>query len=413
MANVFSNIVKGIKDTGSWLDRYGTLSGTGQGASVIKDYQTPYLKSKLAGASPASTALTNKANGTGLINAKPQASYQGGQNMPAIGTPGYTQAQGLYNQSQARPVVTEPSTTSQETPLSETTKGLMNIGQKETPATQDIQGLRGIAQNQTPAVTEAQGLYKSIFNNPYMIGALSNSGMAQSVSAGAGQRFAQNYQAQLAGAGQNVTNALAGQGQQITAGQGAGTLGQTGQGQQISALTAAGGLSSPIAGPGGVLGTPQSVQPFTPGANTTFGGGQAQAQVGLGQSYTENQATLTAASGMTQDFTNQLRASGLNSGPAPVLNSVKQMVSANLSGPALQFQTQFQNIIAQYSKILGAQTVNSLLASSQDTSIEKFLQTLDKQAQQVQQGKKSAGTGQPSASITQAPSTGTLTWDNV
>lgn len=247
-----------------------------------------------------------------------QASYQGGQALPAVGTPEYAQAQKLAN-----PTPTATGTTSNTGTAGGTsgstgsgntftgaTQGLINQGQGGAATGTSIQGLgnvanqtntgnagvnqavqgtnqgilTNIAQNQTPEVIAAEKAYAEAANNPYMIGALTNSGMAESVSAGAGQQFAQNYQNTLAakqqevqnaltGENQQVTsaneaagNALTGQGQQVTAGTNAGTLANTAQGNQITAQNYAGGLTQPS-----VAGYGQTV--FNPATGTYSGGG--------------------------------------------------------------------------------------------------------------------------------------------
>jgi hypothetical protein len=99
-------------------------------------------------------------------------------------------------------------------------------------------GLLGIAQNQTPAVQQANAnLLKFQKENPYMIAAQSNPNVAADVASGRsgllGQTFGKEEQALTTA----QANAQAGQGQQITAGNEAGSQALTGQSQQTTAGT--------------------------------------------------------------------------------------------------------------------------------------------------------------------------------
>jgi hypothetical protein len=136
---------------------------------------------------------------------------------------------------------------------------------------QGAQTSADISQNQTPGLLAAENKYNTVANNPYMIGALTNSGMAESVSAGAGQQFASNYANQLSNANQNVQNALTGQGQQITAANNQGNIGLSSQSNQTSAAQTQGNIANTAQGnqigaQSTVAGLPYGT-PATSGAN--------------------------------------------------------------------------------------------------------------------------------------------------
>jgi hypothetical protein len=383
-----------------------------------------------------------------FMNNNPQYGYNG-QSNPTTVTPAMNAQTGNGGQtigSMSQPVNTS-NPSQPQTPVGQATGGLLNLGNGAASgqvynAGQTLQGLAtgnpqaginptnqnnlynsqgllgNIAQNQTPAVQQAQQQYNDFSKaNPYLLSDVRNNpNVAAEVSVGRGQALGQTLSGEQQALAQNVSNALAGQGQQISSAADQGQLASTGQGQQISAAGNAGQLGinqqgtqisalssvpGPVSGPGGVLYQPQSVGGDASG-NTTFGGGQAGAQVGLGAQYTNNSATLGALtgsndgsgnSGMVGDFNSALQQSGLNSGTVNLGNALQQGLSANTSGQYAALQNNFQNILAQYAKILGTQTVNSLMTSSQNQTISQFFDSLSKEAQNVQKGNYSAGTG--------------------
>lgn len=407
----------------------------------------PYKPVGLAKNSQPGTMQGTKSVVSQLSQSQPtaQGSYQGGQSMPAVGTPQYTQSQQMNNQSNNQNTnnQTPPPVQPQDTnTLSQAQGGLLQYGtgsgnnavnaatgylqgqaNGNNPAQSSINGLQGIAQNQTQGVIDAQKQYSDFAKaSPFMSSDVRNNpNVAAEVSVGRGQALGQTLSAEQQALASNVSNALGAQGQQITAGNDAGSLALTGQGQQIGAATnagtlgynqqgqqigalgTAGSISQPVAGPGGVLMYPQNIGPAGQGGNSAFGGGQANANVGLGASYQNNSATLGALtgsndgsgnSGMVGDFNSALQQSGLNSSSVNLGNALKQGLSANTSGQFAGLQNNFQNVLAQYAKILGAQTVNQLMTSSNNQTIAQFFASLSKEAQSVQQGNYSAGTGQ-------------------
>jgi len=282
--------------------------------------------------------------------------------------------------------------------------------------------LQGISQNQTPQVTQAeQAQQQYAASNPMsQVAAMKNNpNMLANIATGNAANMSDAAIAEQGLLQQNVTNALSGQSQQIGAANDTSQQGQSAQGQLLGATNQAGNLAQgqqtqqlgalsnvagSVVGPGGVRYSAQSNYPdASQGGNTTFAGGQANAQVGQGTDYTNNQATLgtltgstdgTGTTGMTGDFLNSLQSAGLNAGTVNIGNALAQGLNANTSGPYASQQTAFQNIMTQYGKILGSQTVNGLLQSSGSQTISQFLQTLANQAQQVQKGYQVAGTSQ-------------------
>ena len=86
------------------------------------------------------------------------------------------------------------------------------------------QGLQGIAQNQTPDVMNAKNQYNQFAQaSPITLANVANNpNVANEVSVGRGAQLGQVLSGEQQALGQNVTNALAGQNQQISAGQNAG-----------------------------------------------------------------------------------------------------------------------------------------------------------------------------------------------
>ena len=96
-------------------------------------------------------------------------------------------------------------------------------------------------------------------------------------------------------------------------------------------------------------------------ANTPFSGGQAQAQAGLGATYTQNNATIIAAQGIQQKLNSEIVSSGINSlSSLNVANALNQWIQGNVSNPAYQnfFQdlTDYTQTIAPLIGITGTVT---------------------------------------------------------
>ena len=290
-------------------------------------------------------------------------------------------------------------------PLSSATGGLLNIGsggasgnvntattnlnniannqgnsaQSGTPAAQvndATKGLLNLETNPSPEVVKANAdLANFQKQSPFLLSDVKNNpNVAAEVSVGRGQALGQTLTAENQALATAQQNALAEQGQQITAGNEAGTLANATQGQQItsntnagtlgvnqqntqnSALTSAGNLSQPVTGPGGVLGTPQSVGAFGSGSNTTFGGGQAQGTVEAGKQAVAMNNANTAAKGIQGTIQQYLQANPqLNSSVSTIANAAQQWIQGKqLGDPAYQTLFNYLNeYVSTLAPILG------------------------------------------------------------
>ena len=290
-----------------------------------------------------------------------------------------------------------------------------------TPQSQAQGYLQGVAQNGTPAVNQAnQALSSFTQGGGKLLNEIqSDPGLAAAVSSGIAGNVGQQLGTTQGALAQQVQNALSGQSNQIgaaenagglantnqsnqiTAGSNAGTTAQNQQSEQIGAAGNATGQASPVT-QFGVLTNPTNGQPIGGGTpqSAAFYGGQIQNSVAQGTTYSNNDATLQALngqdgkSGMVGSFNQALQSAGTNTNTLNLSNALNQGLSANTSGVYAGLQNNFQNILAQYAKILGTQKVNSLLTSSQSGTIGQFLNNLTAQAQGIQSGLKGAGTGQ-------------------
>ncbi len=189
-------------------------------------------------------------------------------------------------------------------------------GGKSNPMITAQSGLQDIATNGSENVNKANAnLLKFQQQNPYMLAAQSNPNVASDVASGRtgllGQIFGREEQA-LATAQQN---ALAQQGQQITAGTNAGNLAGTQQGQQITAGNEAGQLAlTQQAQNQSALGT--AGQLVKPEAGASYfgspesGGIVGQGQGGTGNSLIDNSLSnaidIVRRGGSTTDAMNSL-----------------------------------------------------------------------------------------------------------
>lgn len=165
----------------------------------------------------------------------PSTSQSSSTTPTSSGTPGYWQ-RAIGSQLGVGQGIGNPQATQSGSFLQDQTT--------QAPAQQSIQGLQSIAGNQTPAVTQAQQQYNQFARqSPLLLSDVKNNpNVAAEVSVGRGQALGQTLSQEQTALAQNVQNALAGQGQQIQAGNEAGTLGLNTQAQQISAANQAGAL---------------------------------------------------------------------------------------------------------------------------------------------------------------------------
>lgn len=159
---------------------------------------------------------------------------------PVVGSvPSYTST------GESKPAVPENTYTKSADVISKYSSGTGN------PAVNTaVSGLQGIATNQTPEVKKAQEEYSRFSKaSPFMLSDVkNNANVAAEVSVGRGQALGQTLSAEQQALQGNVANALAGQGQQITAGNEAGQMAQGQQTAQIGAAGTAGALTKPEAG---------------------------------------------------------------------------------------------------------------------------------------------------------------------
>lgn len=197
------------------------------------------------------------------------------------------------------------------------------------------------------------------------------------------------------GVGQLAQNRYA---QELPAYQGAVSNALTSQGQRIGALGSAAGQSAPTS-QFGVLTNPFSGQPIGGGTpqSAAFQGGQIGNSQALGGQYQTNQASITGARSLGQQFVSQFNAvPEFNSNPVNAINALSQFWQNNTSNPNYPaLQSTFNNILNAYAGVLGGRDqVASLIKSAQPSSMQALIQSLDSQANAVNQGIFNTGTGQ-------------------
>ena len=285
-----------------------------------------------------------------------------------------------------------------------------------------------IAANQTPAVIAAENAYNQFAqSSPYMLAAQSNPNVAADVASGRSALLGQTFANELAAKQQAVTNALAGQGQQLTGakqqgafGQGAqnaaiaaakqaGQLGNVAQGNQITAQqNATNNLLNSLAQQGYVIINKTTGQPLsTQGAvQAAYSGGQTGAAETAGSNtFAMNQAN-TAAKGIQGTIQQFIAANPqLNSSPSTLANAAEQWLQGKQLGDP-KYQTLF-NYLNEYTNTLapilgvGGDTTNlktqiaqgfiNSQASGQD--ISQVLSSIGQLADQKLANLESAGQG--------------------
>ncbi len=396
--------------------------------SSIKPYSTP---KGVVGATDASIP-------SGISNFKPSPINNAIQNKIS-GAPGSPQVAAVqqtsdYSKYFGAPVQSAPASqsvqnapTPPQSALSSAVGGLQGIGQGsgsgnpapyqsylmgqatgQNASSGSIAGLQGIAQNQTKAVTDAQKDYNTFAQqNPYMLAAQSNPNVAADVASGRSSLLGQTFAAESQAKQQAVTNALAGQGQQITAGQAAGNLGLTGQQQQIGAAENAGNLGltnqgqqASAFGAAGTLASPQgyspTTTPFNPVEQTFTGGSNAQFNRAI------NGANMTSAQDFASNINNiESKAPAASANFKQLINAVSQFPSnvpivsgiSQLFGNTIQanqyvaqFQSQIASIKSAYKELTGAEPDISMNSTPQQ--LTQILNTLDASVQNTLTGQK-------------------------
>lgn len=291
---------------------------------------------------------------------------------------------------------------------------------------QSSSGLLDISKNQTPEVKEAQKQYSDFSKaSPYLLSDVRNNpNVAAEVSVGRGQALGQTLSAEQQALSSNVANALAGegqqitaandagglginaQGQQITAGTNAGNMALTGRGQNVTALSNAGNLNQPVS-QFGVLGQPGSVHPFgANGGSAAFQGGFIGGQQAAGQNAAGMNVANTAAKGIQGTIQQYLQDNPqLNSSASTIANAAQQWITGKQLGDPT-YQTLFNYLneyISTLAPILGvggdttnlkteiAQSFINAKASGQ--SISQVLNSIGKLADDKYQNIVSAGQG--------------------
>ncbi len=286
-----------------------------------------------------------------------------------------------------------------------------------------------IAANQTPAVTAAENAYNQYAQGiaPYLSAMQNDPTFAADVSRGLGQIATANIGNILQQKQQAVTNALAGQQQQLTGaqqqgalGQGAqnaaiaaaeqaGQLGNVAQGNQITAQqNATNNLLNSLAQQGYVIINKTTGQPLsTQGAiQAAYSGGQTSAAETAGSNtFAMNQAN-TAAKGIQGTIQQFIAANPqLNSSPSTLANAAEQWLQGKQLGDP-KYQTLF-NYLNEYTNTLapilgvGGDTTNlktqiaqgfiNSQASGQD--ISQVLSSIGQLADQKLANLESAGQG--------------------
>lgn len=175
------------------------------------------------------------------------------------------------------------------------------------------------------------------------------------------------------------------------------------QGQRISALGNAGGLAAPVqVSPGNYYVNPQNARDASGGTITPGGGGARLAQVAQGRSAQENTPALNSAAGSVNEFSSTLHNSPtLLSSDFNIANLLHNIGQSNISDPNyLRLQTSFNNAINFYSQILGQtpdQLVSTLGSTSKGSTLVSLLNTIDAQARAYNQNLQNSSLNQNTA----------------
>lgn len=273
---------------------------------------------------------------------------------------------------------------------------------------QATSGLLNQASSPSPAVTAAnENLFKFQKENPYALAAQSNPNVAADIASGRsallGQTFGKEEQA-LATAQQN---ALAEQGQQITAGNDAGNLGINAQGQNITAGTNVANIgttqqSAGISGLGinaGLLSplpnTPYAIDPTTGKPigggdvnNSIINAGNYQTVADRTQAYNKGLSSLAAADNLQPQIEQTIKANNLNNTPISAITNLQQWFSGQTSDPA---QQQLSQQIATYINALGIDPATATnIASQQKGTVGTLLNSLYDAAKAKNEGNNPA-----------------------
>lgn len=387
---------------------------------------------------PVASPQTNPTNITPTVNTATQtatqpnnqpvaqASYSGGQALPAVGSATYNQAQSLYSQANQPSTNTSNQSTA---PASTGTPGIFsqvmgNLSgtQPSQPVTDAYGNLSTTSAGNIPLGQNAINIANTAGQNIANIGIAGAKGEAgynttgtSPVGEGNAAVLAQTTAAQQQAVAQGADAQLAGNAQALTAqnqaqsgyGQ-AGQLANTAQGNQITAQNNAGNLASPRQN-GYVLIDPSTGQPVGGAGGATgaaFQGGQiGAAETAGGNTFALNQAN-TAAKGIQGTIQQYIAANpNLNASSSTIANAAQQWIQGKqLGDPAYQNLFNYINeYISTLAPILGvggdttnlktqiAQSFINSQASGQ--SISQVLNGIGQLADQKLQNLVSAGQG--------------------
>lgn len=265
------------------------------------NYLSPQVKAKspTAPVTPPATGYSNPFLGGGGSNT-------GGQTIQSPAPPAPT------SNLSPRPV----DYSSQEDPYQKSVRALANTSQGNPTSNAAATGLLGIAQNGSNDVRQMTQNIKGLQQTQAEIA--NNPNVASEVASGRGQALTGQIQAAQTG----LSNALQGQGQQITAGTNAGSIGNTQQSNQIGALSSAGGLAAPQAG-ASFFGSPTSGGLV--GGNTGAGGA-------TGNPLVDSSVQAAIAKYKAGGNINDARAS-ISSLGQPALNAFDQAINGGSYNP--------------------------------------------------------------------------------
>lgn len=269
-------------------------------------------------------------------------------------------------------------------------------------------GLLSVAANESPEVIKArEALTTFQKENPYMLAAQNNPNVAADIASGRssllGQTFGKEEQALETG----VTNALAGQGQQITAGTNAGSqaltqqgnaitaggniagTGTTQQGQGISGINSAAGHLQPLPN------TPYAIDPTT---GQPIGGGNVnnaiinsqnyQTVAQRTQAYNQGLSSIAAADNLEPQIVKTISENNLNNTPVSAITNLQQWFSGQSSDPA---QQQLSQQVATYIQALGIDPATATnIAAQQRGTLGQLLKTLRQSAVAKNEGNNPA-----------------------
>jgi hypothetical protein len=186
------------------------------------------------------------------------------------------------------------------------------------------------------------------------------------------------------------------------------------QGQQITATTSAGGLNAPL---------PNTPYAFSPSAGQVIGGangavqgaalaGKLSATTGLSSDYTTGSAAIKGADALQSQIISTLKSDpSLNSTPASLLTNLNQLLSGQISsGPQQILSKQISSYVGQLG-IDPATAVN--IAYQQRGTLAQLLDSLRAIAVAKNEAKNPANLNNSTSNTSTSSSSSNPTWDDV